>query len=369
MDSPRGRILLMERARRRDGRLSATTVAALRPLPRLHGLPDLVPFGRPVRPADRADPGVRRGATTTDRTTTRLRRALIFATVPHPRRLRLALALTPPRLPGPLAPFADTEAAVALGGAAAGDHCRRRRAPAARRAAARLRAAGRLRGRQRRDRPRARGRRVRGGRAARAGVLRGAAPPRRTGRGGPPPRRRFWPRRSRDVDAIVVNAAGCGSHLKDVAAPGPGRRHHRVARRARAAGRAARACRCGSRTRTRATSGTRRASATRRARVLGSIPGLELVEPAEQAICCGSAGIYNLVQPERRGSSGERKAANVAGPARTSTPSANPGCLVQVTRHLRRAGRRAAGASTRSSSSTRRSAASVATGCSAAARR
>src|SRR5262249_35786738 len=36
-----------------------------------------------------------------------LRRALIFATVPHPRRLRLALALTPRRLPGPLAPFAD----------------------------------------------------------------------------------------------------------------------------------------------------------------------------------------------------------------------------------------------------------------------
>ena len=49
-----------------------------------------------------------------------VQRSLIFATVPHPWRLRLALALTPPRLPGRFRTFADAEAAVALVGAAAG---------------------------------------------------------------------------------------------------------------------------------------------------------------------------------------------------------------------------------------------------------
>ena len=73
--------------------------------------------------------------------------------------------------------------------------------------------------------------------------------------------------------------------------------------------------------------------------VLRSIPGLELAEPAEQAICCGSAGIYNLTQPERAGELGERKAANVAGTGADVYAAGNPGCLVQVTRHLRRAGR------------------------------
>ena len=46
--------------------------------------------------------------------------------------------------------------------------------------------------------------------------------------------------------------------------------------------------------------------------VLRSIPGLELVEPAEQPICCGSAGIYILTQPAAASELGERKAANVA---------------------------------------------------------
>ena len=72
--------------------------------------------------------------------------------------------------------------------------------------------------------------------------------------------------------------------------------------------------------------------------MLGSIPGLELVEPAEQAICCGSAGIYNLVQPEAAAELGERKAANVSATGADAYASANPGCLVQVSTYLRRAG-------------------------------
>jgi glycolate oxidase iron-sulfur subunit len=74
--------------------------------------------------------------------------------------------------------------------------------------------------------------------------------------------------------------------------------------------------------------------------VLRSIPGLELAEPAEQAICCGSAGIYNLTQPEAARELGERKAANVAATEADVYVSGNPGCLVQVSTHLRRAGRK-----------------------------
>ena len=46
--------------------------------------------------------------------------------------------------------------------------------------------------------------------------------------------------------------------------------------------------------------------------LLRSIPGVELVEPDEWQICCGSAGIYNLVQPEAAAKLGKRKAANLA---------------------------------------------------------
>jgi glycolate oxidase iron-sulfur subunit len=72
--------------------------------------------------------------------------------------------------------------------------------------------------------------------------------------------------------------------------------------------------------------------------LLRAIPGLELREPAEQEICCGSAGIYNLVQPGPAADLGRRKAANVAATGADAYASANPGCLIQVTSHLRRAG-------------------------------
>jgi glycolate oxidase iron-sulfur subunit len=73
--------------------------------------------------------------------------------------------------------------------------------------------------------------------------------------------------------------------------------------------------------------------------LLRSIPGVELVEPAEQELCCGSAGIYNLVQPEAARALGDRKAAKVLDVAPDVYTSANPGCLLQVSAALRRAGR------------------------------
>jgi glycolate oxidase iron-sulfur subunit len=69
--------------------------------------------------------------------------------------------------------------------------------------------------------------------------------------------------------------------------------------------------------------------------LLHRIPGLEVVEPAEQDVCCGSAGIYNVTQPEAARELGRRKAGHVRATGADVLASANPGCLVQITRALR----------------------------------
>ena len=137
------------------------------------------------------------------------------------------------------------------------------------------------------------------------------------------------------VETVVVNASGCGSHLKDrafaavdvtealrdVELPGLGPLeltvayqdscHLRHAQRLPAAWRP----------------------------LLERIPGLTVVEPAEQDLCCGSAGIYNVVQPEAARALGDRKAGHVLATGADAYASANPGCLVQVAQALGRAGR------------------------------
>jgi glycolate oxidase iron-sulfur subunit len=72
---------------------------------------------------------------------------------------------------------------------------------------------------------------------------------------------------------------------------------------------------------------------------LARIPGLQVAEPGDQAICCGSAGIYNIVQPEAARELGRRKAEQVLAQEPDVYAAANPGCLVQVSGALRRAGR------------------------------
>jgi glycolate oxidase iron-sulfur subunit len=69
-------------------------------------------------------------------------------------------------------------------------------------------------------------------------------------------------------------------------------------------------------------------------RLLATIPGLELVEVPEGDQCCGSAGVYNLVEPESAAEIGRRKAANVLATKATLLASANPGCTLQILRHL-----------------------------------
>jgi glycolate oxidase iron-sulfur subunit len=74
--------------------------------------------------------------------------------------------------------------------------------------------------------------------------------------------------------------------------------------------------------------------------VLGRIPQLDLLEIPEAAICCGSAGIYNLVQPEAATELGDRKASHIAALEADIVVSANPGCLLQLHSALARAGRK-----------------------------
>jgi glycolate oxidase iron-sulfur subunit len=68
--------------------------------------------------------------------------------------------------------------------------------------------------------------------------------------------------------------------------------------------------------------------------LLRAIPGLELVEPADWEICCGSAGIYNLVQPEAAAELGARKAANLVATGAEAVAAGNPGCALQIAAHL-----------------------------------
>jgi len=68
--------------------------------------------------------------------------------------------------------------------------------------------------------------------------------------------------------------------------------------------------------------------------LLRGIPGLELVEPADWELCCGSAGIYNLVQPEAAAKLGARKAANLLATGAEAIAAANPGCSIQIAAHL-----------------------------------
>jgi glycolate oxidase iron-sulfur subunit len=136
-------------------------------------------------------------------------------------------------------------------------------------------------------------------------------------------------------DYVVVNAAGCGSHLKDhgvvnavdvselLAEPRAARQPLPIRVAFQDSCHLRHAQRLGEEPRA----------------MLDAIPGLERLEPAEQEICCGSAGIYNIVQPEAAAALGDRKARHLLATEPQAYASGNPGCLVQMTAALRRAGR------------------------------
>lgn len=73
-------------------------------------------------------------------------------------------------------------------------------------------------------------------------------------------------------------------------------------------------------------------------RLLAGIPGLEVAEIPEGSLCCGSAGVYNLLQPETANQLGDRKVENLLTTGAEAVLSANPGCLLQLMNGLRRRG-------------------------------
>ncbi len=156
-----------------------------------------------------------------------------------------------------------------------------------------------------------------------------------------------------DVEVVVVNAAGCGSATKDFAHllrddPAYAERARLFASKVRdvsefLAALEPRAERHPIRLAVAYQDACHLAHAQRIRRqprdLLRAIPGLELRDVADAESCCGSAGIYNLVEPEPAQALGDRKAAHLIASGAQAVVSANPGCLLQVRAALERAGR------------------------------
>jgi glycolate oxidase iron-sulfur subunit len=73
--------------------------------------------------------------------------------------------------------------------------------------------------------------------------------------------------------------------------------------------------------------------------LLAQIPGLRVVDLPESDWCCGSAGIYNLTQPEMADRLLRRKVRNVESTGADVVVTANPGCILQIQAGLRARGR------------------------------
>jgi glycolate oxidase iron-sulfur subunit len=73
-------------------------------------------------------------------------------------------------------------------------------------------------------------------------------------------------------------------------------------------------------------------------KLLAGIPELEVAEIPESSLCCGSAGVYNLLEPDTAAQLGDRKVDNLLTTEAQAVLSANPGCLLQLMSGLRRRG-------------------------------
>jgi glycolate oxidase iron-sulfur subunit len=153
----------------------------------------------------------------------------------------------------------------------------------------------------------------------------------------------------RDLDYIVVNAAGCGSAMKEYGEllddPEAQAFSERVRDVTELLGSAPARAPRGPVPLTVAYHDACHLAHAQRIReepreLLRAIPDLELVEVAAEAeLCCGSAGIYNLVQPAAAAELGNRKARHVVETGAEAIAAANPGCAAQLDLHLRKLGR------------------------------
>lgn len=73
--------------------------------------------------------------------------------------------------------------------------------------------------------------------------------------------------------------------------------------------------------------------------LLRQIPNVQLCESEEHTLCCGSAGVFNLLQPEIADELGDRKARNLAKTGAQAIVSPNPGCSLQIKKHLKKQGK------------------------------
>ncbi|MFM7326087.1 MAG: (Fe-S)-binding protein, partial [Nodosilinea sp.] len=73
--------------------------------------------------------------------------------------------------------------------------------------------------------------------------------------------------------------------------------------------------------------------------LLRQIPGVTLREPLDAALCCGSAGVYNMLQPQVAEELGQMKVTNLLNTGAQLIASPNPGCSLQIQKHLAQQGK------------------------------
>jgi glycolate oxidase iron-sulfur subunit len=73
--------------------------------------------------------------------------------------------------------------------------------------------------------------------------------------------------------------------------------------------------------------------------LLRQIPGVILREPVDAALCCGSAGVYNMLQPQVAEELGQMKVTNLLNTGAQLIASPNPGCSLQIQKHLAQQGK------------------------------
>jgi glycolate oxidase iron-sulfur subunit len=155
------------------------------------------------------------------------------------------------------------------------------------------------------------------------------------------------------VEIVVANAAGCGSAMKEYGAllrddPGWAERARRFAERVqdvsevlcREPTRSVRhplTCRVAYHDACHLKHAQRVERQPRQ--LLESIPGLTLLPVPESDLCCGSAGIFNLVEPEMAAALGRRKATALGSHSPDLVVTTNPGCMLQLTASARSTGR------------------------------
>jgi glycolate oxidase iron-sulfur subunit len=75
--------------------------------------------------------------------------------------------------------------------------------------------------------------------------------------------------------------------------------------------------------------------------LLAKVPGLQFAQHGKPEDCCGSAGIYNMLQPELAADIGKRKAESLCAANPDLVATGNPGCMMQIAAHLKAAGSKA----------------------------